>query len=77
MCDQISSNPNFQKFISGLHGHPNTITNKFQEIQQQKFFMTEIHGESHPISMCILVTYLTTWYFSCEFSCKCIVSNTT
>ena len=32
-----------------------------------KNFATEIHGESHPISMCIPVTYLTTWYFSCKF----------
>ena len=42
-----------------------------------KFFVTEIHGESHPVSMHILVTCLTTWYFSREFSHKCIASETT
>ena len=42
-----------------------------------KFFATEIHGESHPISMYIPVTYLMTWYFPCEFSCKRTASETT
>ena len=42
-----------------------------------KSFATEIHGEFYPISMRILVTYLTTWYFSLEFSHKCIASETT
>ena len=42
-----------------------------------KFFATKIHGESHPISMRILVTYLTTRYFPCEFSHKHAVSETT
>ena len=40
-----------------------------------KFFATEIYGESHPGSMCILVTYIMTWYFS--QSHKCIASETT
>ena len=77
LCDQISSDPNFQKnyFL---------ITQASQYCDQQipgnstvKFFATEIHGESHPVSMHILVTYLTTWYFSCEFSHKHIASETT
>ena len=42
-----------------------------------KFFMTKIHGESHPISMRIPVMYLTTQYFSHEFSCKRVASETT
>ena len=42
-----------------------------------KIFMTEIHGESHPVSMRILVTYLTTRYFTCDFSCKRTASETT
>ena len=42
-----------------------------------KFFVTQIHGESHPVSMRIPVTYLMTWYFSHEFSCKFIASETT
>ena len=42
-----------------------------------KFFATEIDGESHPVSMCILVTYLMTRYFPLEFSRKCIASKTT
>ena len=41
------------------------------------FFVTEIHRESHPISMGILVTYLTIWYFSRKFSHKRIASKTT
>ena len=32
-----------------------------------KFFAAEIYGESHPVSMHILVTYLMTWYFSRDF----------
>ena len=43
----------------------------------KRFFATEIHRESHPISMRIPVTYLMTWYFSCEFSHKRIASKTT
>ena len=39
--------------------------------------MTKIHGESHPVSMHIPVMYFMTWYFSCEFSHKCIASETT
>ena len=42
-----------------------------------KLFMTEIHRESHPISMCIPVMYLMTQYISCEFSHKCIASEST
>ena len=42
-----------------------------------KFFVTKIHGESHPVSICILLTYLTTQYFPCEFSRKRIASETT
>ena len=38
---------------------------------------TEIHGESHPVSMHIPVMYLTTWYFSHKFSHKYIASKTT
>ena len=33
-----------------------------------KFFTTEIHGESHPISVHIPVMYLTAQYFAHEFS---------
>ena len=42
-----------------------------------KIFVTKINGESHPISMCIPVTYLMTWYFSREFACKRVASKTT
>ena len=42
-----------------------------------KVFMTKIHGESQPISMRIPVMYLTSWYFSHDFSRKCIASETT
>ena len=42
-----------------------------------EIFMIEIHRESHPISMCILVTYLMTWYFSRDFSHKHVTSETT
>ena len=42
-----------------------------------KFFVTEIHGESHPVSMHIPVMFPMTQYFSHEFSCKCIASKTT
>ena len=42
-----------------------------------KFFVTELHGESHPVSMHIPVMYLTTWYYSCKFSCEYIASETT
>ena len=60
LCNRISSNPNFQKIYF-------LITQASQYHYQQipgnpvvKFFMTEIHGESHPVSMCILVTHLMT-----------------
>ena len=33
-----------------------------------KFFMTEIHRESHPRPTCILVMHLMTWYFARDFS---------
>ena len=33
-----------------------------------KIFTTEIHGESHPVSMRILVTYLIASYFTRDFS---------
>ena len=39
--------------------------------------MTQTHGESHPISTHIPVMYLTTQYFSHEFSRKRIASETT
>ena len=42
-----------------------------------KIFMTEIHGESHPVSTGIPVTYLTTQYFTCDFSHKRVASKTT
>ena len=42
-----------------------------------KIFPTKIHGESHPISMRIPVTYLMTQYFLCEFLHKRIASETT
>ena len=42
-----------------------------------KIFMTEIHGESHPVSMRILVTHLTTRYFPHEFLHKRVGSETT
>ena len=29
---RISSDPNFENFYSLIHGHPNTVTNKSQEI---------------------------------------------
>ena len=32
-----------------------------------KIFMTEIHGESHPVSMHIPVMYPMTWYFHMDF----------
>ena len=38
-----------------------------------KIFATEIHGESHPISTRIPVTYLATWYFTCDFSCNALI----
>ena len=40
-----------------------------------KFFMTEIHGESHPISMCIPVMYLMTWKFSCDFHINALLAK--
>ena len=40
-----------------------------------KFFMTEIHGESHPISMHILVTYLTTQYFPMKFHVNTLLAK--
>ena len=67
----------FEKFICWLHGHPNTATNKFQEFLWQKVFATKIHGGSHPISMRIPVTYLTTQYLSHEFSHKHFANETT
>ena len=42
-----------------------------------KFSMTKIHRESHPVSTHILVMYLTTWYFTREFSRKWVASETT
>ena len=42
-----------------------------------KIFVTEIHRESHPVSMCIPVMYLMTQYISHKFSCKHVASETT
>ena len=68
LCDQISSNPNFQKIYF-------LITRASQYCYQQipgnlavKIFTTKIHGESHPISTCIPVTHLTTRYFTRDLS---------
>ena len=69
LCDQILSDLNFRKIYF-------LITQASQYHYQQipgnpvvKFFMTEIHRESHPVSMCILAMYLTTQYFTHDFSC--------
>ena len=40
-----------------------------------KFFVTEIHGESHPISMRILVMHQMTWYFTRVFSRNALLVN--
>ena len=75
--------PNFERpeFLENLFpdytGIPIPLPTKFQEILQEISFMTEIHGESHPVSMRILVMYLTTWYFTHDFSCKRVPSETT
>ena len=37
--------------------------------------MTEIHGESHPISMHIPVMYLTTWYSHVNFHVKAFLAK--
>ena len=37
----------FEKFISWLHGHPNTISNKIPGNSTVKCFVTKIHRESH------------------------------
>ena len=65
----------FEKFISWLHGHPNTITNKFQEIPQLKVFMTGIHGESHPVSTRIPITYLMTRIFHKNFHVNTVLAK--
>ena len=44
-----------------------------------KIFATEIHGESHPMSMHILVTHLIAQYFTHDFSRNTLIpklSNT-
>ena len=66
LCDQISSHLNLQK-------------NYFLITQASmvKIFVTAIHRESHPISTCIPVMYLTTQYLSCEILHKCIANETT
>ena len=42
-----------------------------------KSFATEILRESHPVSTCILVTYLMTQYITRDFSHKHIASEAT
>ena len=61
--------PNFKQ--------PKFLKNLFPGNSTVKIFATEIHGESHPVSMHIPVTYLMTWYISCKFSHKRVVSKTT
>ena len=43
----------------------------------EKIFATKIHGESHPVSTCIPVTYQMTQYFPRDFSHKRVASETT
>ena len=38
-------------------------------------FATEIHGESHPISMRILVTYLMTGFFHVNFHVNTLLAK--
>ena len=37
--------------------------------------MTEIHGESHPVSMRIPVTYLATQYVTCDFHVNALLAK--
>ena len=41
----------------------------------KKIFATEIHGEAHPISARILVTHLTTRYFTHDFSHNVLIAK--
>ena len=40
-----------------------------------KFFATEIHGESHPVSTCILVMYLMTRYFHMIYHANALLAK--
>ena len=69
---RISSDLNFRKIYFLI---TQASRYRYQQIpgnSMLKFFATKIHGESHPISM-----YLTTQYFSHDFSRKRIASETT
>ena len=70
LCDRISGDPNFRKIYFLITWASQYHYQQIPGNPPVKIFMTEIHGESHPISMRILVTHLTTWYFTCDFSRK-------
>ena len=62
------SDPNFRKIYFLI---TRASQYRYQQIPGnspvQKSFATEIHGEIHPVSTCIPVTYLIAWYFTCNF----------
>ena len=70
--------PEFSKnLFPGYTGIPILSPTNSMKFHGKIIFVTEIHGESHPVSMRILVMYLMTQYFSHEFSHKRITSETT
>ena len=67
----------FENFFPDYMGIPILLPPNYRKFNGKIFFATKIHGESHPVSMCIPVMYLMTQYFSCKFSHKPISSETT
>ena len=63
LCNQISSNPNFQKIYFLITWASQYCLQQIPGNSMVKIFVTKIHGESHPVSTNILVTYLMTQYF--------------
>ena len=73
LCNQISSDPNFRIIYFLITWASQYHYQQIPGNPMVKFFVTKIHGESHPVSMHISVLHLTTWYFTHDFSCNALL----
>ena len=51
LCDRISSDPNFRKIYFLITQASQSHYQQISGNSMENFFATEIHGESHPVSM--------------------------
>ena len=75
LCNRISSNLNFQNIYFLITQASQYRYQRIPGNPAGNFFMTEIHRESHPISMCIPVAHLLTRYTANEIHPKYALKN--